>query len=195
LDYNKIRSLDGWGNLSVSNLKFSIESKREINFDKFIYSLGIRHIGMENSKIIANHIKLPSYFFKLHKNKSFSDLLNIDGIGQTQINSLVAFFKNDTNLKILAELEKVLKIKKIATNADVGKLANKTFLITGKLSGMSRSEIKSSIESKSGKILSNVNKKLNYLIVGEKPTTKKVNLAKQLKISIINQKELQKMLD
>ncbi len=195
LDYNKIRSLDGWGNLSVSNLKFSIESKREINFDKFIYSLGIRHIGMENSKIIANHIKSPSNFFKLHKNKSFSDLLNIDGIGQTQINSLVTFFQNDTNLKILVELEKVLKIKKNVIDKNAGKLANKTFLITGKLSGMSRSEVKSSIESKSGKILSNVNKKLNYLIVGEKPTSKKVNLARQLKISIINQKELQKILD
>ena len=195
LNYNKIKDLDGWGNLSVSNLKFSIESKREINFDRFIYSLGIRHIGMENSKIIANFIKEPSKFFKLSENKSFNDLLNIDGIGQTQISSLISFFKNRTNLIILDELEKVLKVKKIDTKKNDGKLSNKTFLITGKLIGISRSEAKSLIESKSGKILSNVNKKLDYLIVGEKPTNKKVILAQQLKVNILNQEELKKLLD
>ena len=183
------------GNLSVSNLKFSIESKREINFDRFIYSLGIRHIGMENSKIIANFIKEPPKFFKLSENKSFNDLLNIDGIGQTQISSLISFFNNKTNVTILNELEKVLKIKKIATKKNDGKLSNKTFLITGKLTGISRSEAKSLIESKSGKILSNVNKKLDYLIVGEKPTNKKVILAQQLKVNILNQEELKKLLD
>ena len=195
LNYNKIKDLDGWGNLSVSNLKFSIESKREINFDRFIYSLGIRHIGMENSKIIANFIKEPSKFFKLSENKSFNDLLNIDGIGQTQISSLISFFKNRTNLIILDELEKVLKVKKIDTKKNDGKLSNKTFLITGKLIGISRSEAKSLIESKSGKILSNVNKKLDYLIVGEKPTNRKVILAQELKVNILNQEELKKLLD
>ena len=195
LDYDNIKKLDGWGNLSVSNLKFSIESKKEISFEKFIFSLGIRHIGMENSKIIANHIKIPSNFFKLSKKKSFDDLLDIDGIGQTQINSLISFFKNKTNIIILNELEKVLNIKKIELKRENGKLANKTFLITGKLSGLSRSEAKVLIESKSGKILSNVNKKLDYLIVGEKPTNKKVNLAQELKINILNQDELKKLLD
>ncbi len=195
LDYDNIKKLDGWGNLSVSNLKFSIESKKEISFEKFIFSLGIRHIGMENSKIIANHIKIPSNFFKLSKKKSFDDLLDIDGIGQTQINSLISFFKNKTNIIILNELEKVLNIKKIELKRENGKLANKTFLITGKLSGLSRSEAKALIESKSGKILSNVNKKLDYLIVGEKPTNKKVNLAQELKINILNQDELKKLLD
>ena len=67
LNYDNIKKLDGWGNLSVSNLKFSIESKREISFEKFIFSLGIRHIGMENSKIIANHIKIPSNFLNFQK--------------------------------------------------------------------------------------------------------------------------------
>ena len=195
LNYNKIKDLDGWGNLSVSNLKFSIESKREINFDRFIYSLGIRHIGMENSKIIANFIKEPSKFFKLSENKSFNDLLNIDGIGQTQISSLISFFKNRTNLIILDELEKVLKVKKIDTKKNDGKLSNKTFLITGKLTGISRSEAKSLIESKSGKILSNVNKKLDYLIVGEKPTKRKVETAKALKINCIDQNQFLKMLN
>ena len=77
---------------------------------------------------------------------------------------------------------------------DNGIFKNKTFLFTGKLNGISRAEAKSIIEKNSGKIISNVSKKLNYLIIGEKPTTKKVNLAKELKVKIINQKEFLKML-
>ena len=76
-----------------------------------------------------------------------------------------------------------------------GLLKNKTFLLTGKLNEISRAEAKSLIENNSGKILSNVNKKLDYLIVGEKPTTKKINLAKELNIKIINQDEWMKMLN
>jgi DNA ligase (NAD+) len=68
-------------------------------------------------------------------------------------------------------------------------------MLTGKLDGISRAEAKSLIENNSGKIIRNVNKKLNYLIIGEKPTIKKINLAKDLKIKIINQVEWLKMLN
>ena len=78
---------------------------------------------------------------------------------------------------------------------DDGLLKNKTFMLTGKLSGISRAEAKSLIEKNSGKIISNVNKKLDYLIAGEKATTKKVNTAKELNIKVINQKELIEMLN
>ena len=195
LNFNAIKSLDGWGNLSVSNLRYSIDSKRTINLDRFIFSLGIRHIGLENSKLIANHLKSSQKFFNLTKEKNIHDLLNLDGIGQTQINSLELFFKNSTNKKILEELNKVLKINSIKSIKTSGKLNNKSFLITGKLVGISRSEAKSLIENNSGKILSNVNKKLDFLIIGEKPTPKKVNLAKDLKIKIIDQNEFKQLLD
>jgi DNA ligase (NAD+) len=76
-----------------------------------------------------------------------------------------------------------------------GLLKNKTFMLTGKLSGISRAEAKSLIEMNSGKIINNVNKKLDYLIVGEKPTTKKINTAKELNIKVIDQKEWMKMLN
>ena len=195
LNFNAIKSLDGWGNLSVSNLRYSIDSKRTINLDRFIFSLGIRHIGLENSKLIANHLKSSQKFFNLTKEKNIHDLLNLDGIGQTQISSLELFFKNSTNKKILEELNKVLKINSIKSIKTSGKLNNKSFLITGKLVGISRSEAKSLIENNSGKILSNVNKKLDFLIIGEKPTPKKVNLAKDLKIKIIDQNEFKQLLD
>jgi len=195
LNYDKIETLEGWGKLSATNLKYSIEQKKKISLDRFIYSLGIRHIGQENAKLVARHLKTAKIFFKLPDNKNIENLLNIDGIGSTQIQSIKKFFLNKTNLKVLIELEKNLKIENIALINNKGVLKNKSFLLTGKLNGISRAEAKSLIEQNSGKIISNVNKKLDYLIIGEKPTTKKVNTATELNIRVIDQKELMKMLD
>ena len=195
LNYSKIKNLEGWGNLSVSNLKNSIENSKKISLDRFIFSLGIRHIGQENAKLLARHLKSSENFFNLINNKNMDDLVNIDGIGDTQIKSIRNFFSNKVNLKILSELKIVLKITSATAINKDGVLSNKTFMLTGKLEGMSRAEAKSLIEQSSGKIISNVNKKLDYLIVGEKPTTKKVNNAKGIGVKIINQEEWLKMLN
>jgi len=195
LDYEKIKNLEGWGNLSVSNLKYSIDSKKKILLDKFIYSLGIRHIGLENAKLLAKHLKSSDNFFKLSSTKDMSELSNIDGIGETQIKSIKNFFSNKVNLEVLSELKKILKISNVVSISQTGLLKNKTFMLTGKLQGMSRAEAKSLIEQNSGKIISNVNKKLDYLITGEKPTMKKVNNAKELNIKVITQDEWIKMLN
>jgi len=195
LDYDKIENLEGWGKLSATNLKFSIELKKKISLDRFIYSLGIRHIGQENAKLIARHLKTAINFFKLPDKKNIENLSNIDGIGSTQIQSIKNYFLNKTNIKVLMELNKNLKIENNVLINNKGLLKNKTFMLTGKLNGISRAEAKSLIESNSGKIISNVNKKLDYLITGEKPTIKKLNLATELNIKIIKQKELMKMLN
>ena len=195
LDYEKIKNLDGWGNLSASNLKYSIDSKKKISLDRFIYSLGIRHIGQENAKLLARHLKSPENFFKLSVNKSMSELTNIDGIGETQINSIKNFFLNKVNLEVLYELKKVLWIDHITQINKNGILKNKTFMLTGKLQGISRAEAKSLIEKNSGKIISKVNKKLDYLIIGEKPTVKKVNNAKELNVRVLSQGEWMQMLN
>ena len=195
LDYKKIEKLDGWGKLSVANLKFSIEQKKEISLSRFIYSLGIRHIGHENAKLIAKHLKSSINFLKLLENKNINNLSNIDGIGSTQIQSVKNFFLNKTNLKVLSKLNNHLLIKNVIPINNEGLLKNKTFMLTGKLNGISRAEAKSLIEKNSGKISSNVNTKLNYLITGEKPTVKKINNAKELGIKIINQSEWFRMLN
>ena len=122
-------------------------------------------------------------------------MLNIDGIGETQISSLEIFFNNAINIKVLNELEKVLKIESFVEKKNNGLLKDKTFLVTGKLIGISRAEIKSLIEENSGKTVSSVSNKLNFLIVGDKPTKRKVENAKQLKIKIIDQNEFLKMLN
>ena len=195
LNYDKIEKLDGWGKLSISNLKYSIENKIDISFERFIYSLGIRHIGLENAKLISRNLKTPTNFLNLSKNRNYEDLLDIDGIGETQVNSIKNFFSNKINLKIVKELIKILSINEAQIIKKDGPLANKTFMLTGKLNGMSRAEAKSLIEQNSGSIVSNVSKKLDYLIIGDKPTKKKVDSAKELKIKILNQQEWSKMLD
>ena len=195
LNYSKIEKLDGWGKLSVQNLKYSIDQKKNISLEKLIYSLGIRHIGLENAKLLSKHFVSFSKFKNLSNQSDYEDLLNIDGIGETQVNSIKSFFSNEVNLKVLNELEKVLMVKNVIQNSEDGLLKNKTFLVTGKLNGISRAEVKSLIEENSGKTVSSVSKKLNYLIIGDKPTKKKIDNAKQLKINVINQAEFLKMLN
>ena len=194
VDYEKIKKLEGWGSLSVSNLKYSIEKSKNISLDKLIFSLGIRHIGQENAKLIADYVKNIENLSKIDQSYKFDNFLSIDGIGETQIKSLKNFFSNKTNKKIINELKNILKISKSLIKKE-GKLINKTFLITGKLDKMSRAEAKSIIEKNSGKILSSVNSKLNYLIIGEKPTTNKLKKAKELKVQVISQEDFLKMLN
>ena len=132
---------------------------------------------------------------KLSENSNIDNLSYIDGIGPTQIQSIKNFFLNQTNLNVLLELNRALTVTSVVVINNNGLFKNKTFMLTGKLSGISRAEAKSLIEQNSGKIISNVNKKLDYLITGEKPTTKKVNTAKELGIQVISQLEWTKMLD
>ena len=194
LDYNKIEKLEGWGKLSVSNLKNAINKSTKITLDKLIFSLGIRHIGEKNAKLISQHIGNFDNLTNISSEYDFNSFLNTDGIGETQIKSLEKFFSNITNLNVIKELKNYIGIIESDTKFS-GKFKDKTFMFTGKLDGMSRAEAKSIIEKNSGKILSTINNKLDYLIIGEKPTNKKVNLAKELNINIISQKEWKKMLD
>ena len=194
LDYNKISQLEGWGDLSVSNLKYSIDQSKKVSLDKFLYAIGIRHIGIENAKLLAEHTKSIKNFISFVNKKKFNDFLNIDGIGQTQISSLKKFFENKSNYKIIEKLSSLLNISDIKLNRD-GKLLNNTFMFTGKLSNMSRAEAKSLIEKNSGSVVSSVNKNLQYLIIGEKPTNRKVEQAKELGIKVLSQKEWLNLLD
>ena len=194
LDYNKITNLDGWGTQSVNNLKNSIENSKTVSLQRFIYSLGIRHVGIENAKLISDNIKNISNFIDLIKSKQFDSFLNIDGIGETQIKSLKNFFSNKSNTSIVIELSSLLKIQSQILNGN-GILKGKSFMFTGKLDGISRAEAKSLVEKNSGSTLSNVSKNLDYLVVGEKATNKKVEQAKTLGIDIISLEELKKLLN
>jgi len=195
LDYNRIEKLDGWGKLSTDNLKYSIDVKKKISLERFIYSLGIRHIGLENAKLLARNFGSFQKFKTLSKKNNYNDLLNIDGMGETQLVSIKNFFSKSINLKILNDLDELLNIQDAKILNTKGLLRNKSFLVTGKLYNISRAEVKSLIEENSGTTVSSVTKKLNFLITGEKPTKRKIESAKAFKIKIINQDEFLKMLN
>ena len=200
LDYNKIEKLEGWGELSINNLKKAISKSQFISLDKFIFSIGIRHIGQENAKILASFFGSIKEFEKLFKinvrKKILVNLVELDGIGETQIESIENFFFNETNTKIVRELINKLKIKNYLTKSIDGKFSNKKLMFTGGFKNMSRSEAKVIVENNGGKVLGSISKKLDFLIVGDnKPTKKKVDHAKQLKVKIILEKEWNKILD
>ena len=194
-DLQKFQKLDGWGKLSADNLKYSIDEKKQISFERFIYSLGIRHIGLENAKLLSKYFGSFQNFKNLSKNYNYNDLMNIDGIGETQVISIKNFFLKNINIKILNELDKLLNIQDAKIINTKGLLRDMSFMVTGKLMNISRAEVKSLIEENSGTTVSSVSKKLNFLITGEKPTKKKIENAKALKIKIINQDEFLKMLN
>ena len=200
LNYDKINQLEGWGETSINNLKKAITNSKLITLDKFIFSIGIRHIGQENAKILAGFfgsVKELAKLFQLKSRKNILvNLVDLDGIGKTQVDSIDSFFFNETNIKIVQELIKKLNIKNYTTKNINGKFSKKKLMFTGGFQNMSRSEAKEIAENNGGKVLGSISKKLDFLIVGSsKPTKKKIDQAKELKIKIILEKDWIKILD
>ncbi len=200
IDYSKLKNLDGWGRLSIDNLKKAIFKSKNINLDKFIYSIGIRHIGQENAKIIAAFFVSAHEFSKLfdenNRSSILSNLIELDGIGETQINSINNFFSNNKNSKIISDLMQCLVINNYDLVKKNGKFSNKRLMFTGGFKKMSRSEAKSVAENNGAKVLGSLSKKLDFLIVGgSKPTKSKIEKARQLKIKIIFEKEWNEILN
>ncbi len=199
LDFKDISNLDGWGNLSASNLENSIENSKKISLDKLIFAIGIRHIGQENAKTLAKYfinIKKFEELFDKEKRKTILEyLLELDGIGETQINSLDNFFSNQNNLNTVSNLIKKLNVSNFKTSKS-GIFYGKTIMFTGGLSKMSRAEAKALVEKEGGKILGTASKKLNYLVVGgSNPTSKKVEKAKLMNVKIIDENSWYRLLD
>ena len=191
LNFEKISLLDGWGELSASNLKESIKKSQETSIDKLIFALGIRHIGQENAKTLAKYFvnikKFEELLDKDKRKKILNYLLELDGIGETQTNSLEIFFSNSNNLSTVSSLIKKLNIADYKTSKS-GIFYGKTIMFTGGLTKMSRAEAKALVEKEGGKILGTPSKKLNYLVVGDsKPTSKKIEKAKKLNIKILDE--------
>ncbi|MDA8771292.1 NAD-dependent DNA ligase LigA [Candidatus Pelagibacter bacterium] len=200
LNYDKIGKLEGWGELSINNLKKAITKSKSITLEKFIFSVGIRHIGQENAKILASFFVSINKFTKLFNLKSRKELLNaladLDGIGETQIESINNFLLNETNVIILKNLINKLVISNYHAKSNNGKFSNKKLMFTGGFKDMSRSEAKSIAENNGGKVLGSISKNLDFIVVGEtKPTKKKIDQAKLLKIKIILEKEWIKILN
>ncbi|MDC1095917.1 NAD-dependent DNA ligase LigA [Pelagibacteraceae bacterium] len=200
LDYTQISKLEGWGVLSIKNLKKAIEESQTIDLSKFIYSIGIRHIGQENAKILSSFFVSINNFidlFFLDKRKNIlKNLVELDGIGETQLESINKFFLNNKNTEAVKSLTEVLNIQDFKILNKKGKFRNQTFMFTGGFKKIGRSEAKSIVEDNGGKVLGNISKKLNFLVVGNsKPTKNKIEKAKELKVKIITEINWYKLLN
>ena len=200
LDYKKIKNLEGWGELSVINLKNAINKSSKISLNKFIYSLGVRHIGQENAKLLGNYFKSINKLIELFDSSKQENLLKniaeLDGIGSAQLSSLKEFFSNNINYKIVSALIKNLKIENSKITNKDGKLSGKTIMFTGGFKKISRSEAKSLVEENGGKVLGSISNKLNILVTGEsKPTKSKIEKAKEIGLKVISEKDWYKLLN
>ena len=200
IDYSKIINLEGWGKLSVSNLKNAIKKSSNIPIDKFIYSLGVRHIGQENAKLLGNFFISIDKFTELFNDSKRKNLLKniaeLDGIGSAQLRSLEEFFLIKSNIEMILALIKNLKIKDYKILRKNGKLGGKTIMFTGGFDKISRSEAKSLVEENGGKVLGSISKKLNILVTGNnKPTKSKIEKAKELGVNIISEDDWYKFLN
>ena len=182
----KILILDGWGKLSFNNLLKSCEASKKIYLDKFIYALGIRHVGETISNLLSKEF---INITKLINNKNIKNILsNIDGLGPKVVNSITEYFENNNNKKIILELIEILNIQQYKKPNLKNKFSGKSIVFTGKLATLSREEAKQKALQLGAKILSSVSVNTDYIICGEKPGSK-VSKAKNLNIKILSEKE------
>lgn len=178
--------LEGFGDKSVSNLLEAIENSKENSLEKLIFALGIPHVGAKTAKILAINYKTMNSF----ENASQEDLIKIPDIGDTIADSIINYFSNQENKRIIEKL-KELNLNMNYLGQDVTENDNflgKTFVLTGSLQIFTRDEASAKIENLGGKTSSSVSKKTSVVIVGDNPGSK-YQKAKDLGIEIWTEKE------
>ena len=191
LDYARVMQLDRIGEKSVNNLRRSIDNSVKQPFERVLFALGIRYIGNRTSKILVQHFKDIHVLRKV----ALDELLQVNEIGSKIAGSILDFFQEENNNRIIDELQEIgLQFTYESKSID-SRFEGKKFLITGSLSSMTRVQAENAIEARNGMIASSVNKTLNYLIVGENPGSK-VDKAKGINsIQIINEKDFMNLLE
>ncbi|HVS96418.1 MAG TPA: NAD-dependent DNA ligase LigA [Puia sp.] len=192
LPYDKIRELEGFGEKSVANLRSAIDASKQQPLYRLIFGLGIRYVGETTAKTLAAAVDHLSDFFGY----SLEDLQNLEDVGPKVASSVFAFFHNSDNKHLLKELEVLgLNLKSLKSAAKPGgNLNGQTFLFTGTLSRLKRSEAEEAVEAGGGKILSGVSSKLNFLVVGEDAGSKLEKAKKIASIQILTEDEFIKLL-
>ncbi len=185
-----LKPLEKFAEKSAQNLVNSINSSKEIELARFIYALGIRHIGEESAIELANN------FGDLEKIKkaSLEDFENIYDFGNVMAKSVYEWFHNDKNLRLLQKLKEAGIIIKNPQNIHKNKnFINKTFVLTGSLKSLTRDQAKDKIRELGGKISSSVSNKTDFVIIGAAPGNK-YDKAKKLGVKILTENEFLKLI-
>jgi len=189
LDKETLMSLDRVGEKLAENLLTAIERSKGTTFAKFIYALGIRHVGEFVAKLLAERFKNLENLKRATK----EELLSIEGIGEEIADSVVSFFKEEKNLKTIEKLLSYGVHFVDENKEEKSKIAGKSFVFTGTLS-RPREYFKDLVEKKGGIVRNSVSKNLDYLVVGENPGSK-LKKAEQLGVKIIDERELMELLE
>ena len=183
---NEIINLEGFGKKSFFNLIDSINKSKITSLSRFLYSLGLRHLGENNSELISLYLKNKTRFKNFVRSKKLKmQLENIDGLGEKVISSFINYFSDKNNLEESFAILDIIEIEEIEDNK---MNLNKSILFTGTLQKMSRDRAKELAKKKGFKIASNVSKNLDILVFGEKSGSK-LRKAKELKINILNERD------
>ncbi len=192
LDFAQLASMEGFGKKSIENLQQAIELSKKQPLHRLIYALGIRFVGETTARTLANAVDHLLDF------QSFSEeqLQQLEDVGTKVAGSIRQFFSNSDNIAMLHALEKLgltLRNEKKDTHS-AGNLTGKTFLFTGTLSKLKRSEAEEMVRANGGQILSGVSAKLNYLVAGEEAGSKLEKAKKIPSIHVINEQDFIKLL-
>lgn len=193
LDFEKIGTLEGFGKKSIDNLSTAIQASKQQPLHRLIFALGIRFVGETTAKTLAHAVH------HLLDLKDFSEeqLMALEDIGPKVANSVYTFFQNDDNLQMLQQLESLgLQLSNDnKQHSSGGNLEGLTFLFTGTLVQLKRSEAEELVEQNGGKIVSGVSSKLSYLVVGEDAGSKLEKAKKINSVKIISEADFLKMLE
>jgi len=186
LTEDDLKPLERFADKSAQNIIRAINSSKKISLAKFIYSLGIRHVGEETA------IDLAQYFGSIEsiKKASLKDLENVQDIGAIVAQSVFDYFHDKKNLHLLAELLKYIEIEKVVQVKQT--LKGQIFVLTGSLEGLTRDQAKDKIRKLGGNISSTVSKNTDYVVVGKEPGSK-FDKAKRLGVKAISENEFLKL--
>lgn len=191
LTKEQIMSLDRKAEKSADNLLAAIENSKSNELYRVIYSLGIRHIGQKNAKLLCQAMQSVENIM----NANVEELSAIDGFGAVMANSVVEYFSLTQSKELISQLkENGVKMLPVESKNVTGEFTGKTFVLTGTLPTLKRSEATKIIESMGGKTSSSVSKKTDYVVAGEEAGSKLVK-AQSLGITIISEEDLLKMRD
>ncbi len=192
LDYDAIGQLEGMGAKTIGNLKAAIEKSKSQPLHRLIYALGIRHVGETMAKTLAQSIE---HILDLQVLKE-EDLQKLEDVGPKVASSVVQFFRNEDNIQMIRELESLgLQVRnEKKQGGGQGALSGCTFLFTGSLQQLKRSEAEELVEANGGKLIGSVSSKLDYLVVGEDAGSKLEKAKKLTSVKIISEADFLRML-
>lgn len=190
LETDKLEKLEGFAKKSAKQLYDSIQNSKEVDLNRFLYALGIRHVGEHIARLLANEFQS----FKKIKKANYEQLAEIKEVGPEIAESITNFFQNDENKKMLDELESLNVKAKSSGNKTKNLLEGKTIVLTGELESFTRNQAKEKIESLGGRATSSVSGNTDFVVVGKNPGSKLDN-AKKENVKQIGEKEFKKLLE